>query len=331
MGISGALYGSALVNNGTTVPTGYIAGSNLNFNNNTLNLSNTWSVPVTVTGDVSSGTIRSGYILVNGNSYIGSLSNNFSTGFNGLNVTGTSQFGSMAVTNPTSTTVPLTVSAFLTSTGVSTSSYSATNGYLGLSGLSTNTTATLTASFASGIALSGEIDVTSDKRNKKDIQPINQDLALDSLIRLEPVKFTWIDNVLHSQEPVNGFIAQDVKSTFPEAVTSDKSTFVADIYKLVPFEIKDNLVSVNENLHMGDTVRCYVGDTFEDVKVLNNGILQVTKPEWQHESQVFLYGKQVNDFHTLEPEQLIALNAAAIQKLNLLFDNLHERVKKSVS
>jgi len=81
----------------------------------------------------------------------------------------------------------------------------------------------------------------SDKRFKKDIEPINS--ALSNVLKLKPVKYSWnteefpdkhFDNKRHI-----GLIAQEVEEVYPEIVnTNDEGFKSIDYSKLVPVLIK---------------------------------------------------------------------------------------------
>ena len=75
------------------------------------------------------------------------------------------------------------------------------------------------AYFDSRIVISGEINVISDRRSKKNITNIDDNDALSLLTRIQPTKF---NTVRESSEDMKhyGFIAQDVREIFPELVSN---------------------------------------------------------------------------------------------------------------
>ena len=60
------------------------------------------------------------------------------------------------------------------------------------------------------IYVSGYITMTSDRRLKKNIHPLEADSALDKIAALRPVTFTW----KKTNEPDMGLIAQEVRTVF---------------------------------------------------------------------------------------------------------------------
>lgn len=67
----------------------------------------------------------------------------------------------------------------------------------------------------------GAYAALSDKRFKKDIQPLER--ISDKLMRLKPVQYEMKEDYGHAGKKM-GFIAQDVKKLFPDLVQVDKNT-----------------------------------------------------------------------------------------------------------
>ena len=74
---------------------------------------------------------------------------------------------------------------------------------------------------------------TSDRRRKKDIEPLAN--AIDTIKKIYPVKFNWKDE--ENKEKSTGFIAQELQSIIPEAVSGSpdsKEMMAVDYGKLTP-------------------------------------------------------------------------------------------------
>ena len=80
---------------------------------------------------------------------------------------------------------------------------------------------------ASTLHVAGTITEDSDARLKADITPI--DGALDRLMQIDGVTFTWIDPV-RGEGTQMGVIAQDVEAQFPELVVTAQSGYKAVNY-----------------------------------------------------------------------------------------------------
>ena len=61
-----------------------------------------------------------------------------------------------------------------------------------------------------------QYNTSSDYRLKENLRPIND--ALDKIIKLNPVKFTWKSNQTESE----GFLAHELQEFFPDAVSGTK-------------------------------------------------------------------------------------------------------------
>ena len=72
---------------------------------------------------------------------------------------------------------------------------------------------------------------SSDKRIKTNIQDINDDIALQMIMKIEPKKYEYIDKFERGDKKVYGFIAQQIREVIPEAV-SIQSSIIPNIYKV---------------------------------------------------------------------------------------------------
>jgi hypothetical protein len=67
-------------------------------------------------------------------------------------------------------------------------------------------------------------NTTSDYRLKENVVPMSSANALQRVLQLRPVTYTWIS----SKQPSEGFIAHEVQQTFPQAVTGQKDAVRPD-------------------------------------------------------------------------------------------------------
>ena len=77
--------------------------------------------------------------------------------------------------------------------------------------------------FAGNLAYTGTLSHVSDARLKKEVKTLEG--ALDQLLMLRGVTFTWKDPEMHGGATARqiGFIAQEVETVFPEWVGKDAS------------------------------------------------------------------------------------------------------------
>ena len=173
----------------------------------------------------------------------------------------------------------------------------------------------------------------SDRRIKKDIL----DIQNNKLLALEPKQY----NLLKNNKIINqyGFIAQDVKEIMPELVETSKNC-IADIYDYADYS--SNVLKFNKDvdLNIGDKIKIILGDKNENLKNildLNSdcdyiyadikSVISRTEYTIDHlftQSKVFVYGKQVNDFLSLDYNSIIALLVETTQKQEKRINYLEE-------
>ena len=181
----------------------------------------------------------------------------------------------------------------------------------------------------------------SDKRIKKDIEIIDDDEALCIVNAIETKKYNYIDKT--TSHKIIGFIAQEVKTIIPEAVTIIKKV-VPDEMRIIAEPVWTQDASNNWLLEIPDLdmsgaftgkARFYVSNDpsgndkiwkeAEIKEVIEQGVLisnlkhfAIFDEKWNN---VFFYGKEVSDFHTMDKNQIFALHHSAIQEL----DRKHKR------
>jgi enhancing lycopene biosynthesis protein 2 len=195
---------------------------------------------------------------------------------------------------------------------------------------------------AAGILIATQYNAVSDKRIKANIELINDNLSLQKLRVIEPKKYQYIDKVSKGNVEVFGFIAQEVREKFPEAVTLT-TEFVPDIYQLNQYTvISGNVIQLNNitaNVVVGDKLKMLDQSGFitGNIQSINesNIIVELEKPisltgNSELDGNVFLYGKEVNDFHVLNKDYLFTINYAATQEIDKLLDWHINQIDRSI-
>lgn len=172
----------------------------------------------------------------------------------------------------------------------------------------------------------------SDKRIKTNIQTINDDLALTKLRLLNPCTYKYKDKVeVGHENSVEGFIAQEIKEVLPYAVsTIDK--FIPNIISVGSYEIDgsgNKIITIPDydtaNLELDASgnffpeLRIYheTNDRAEAVitKIVSSNSLQIETTE-KLPNDIFVYGQKVNNFHTIQKENIFTIATAALQELD---------------
>jgi hypothetical protein len=108
------------------------------------------------------------------------------------------------------------------------------NGYVGIGIVSPSYQLELSSDSAAKPGAGGLWTVSSDIRLKENIEEANYDTCYDIVKNLPLKRYTWKDAVYTTQQvadrTVLGWIAQDVQSVFPKAVTSSSFSGSGDFY-----------------------------------------------------------------------------------------------------
>lgn len=204
-----------------------------------------------------------------------------------------------------------------------------------------------TARFHNGIYVDF-LGFTSDERIKKNIIEINDSSALEKVRNIGCYWYNYKNYVEKGFTRTAGFIAQQVNEYVPEAITLVKS-IIPNEYRLLNnyiwlellYDSSDNIVENKIYDESGNDITKYKykltindlsdnsGNTLYKFEVFNDLSSNACEKEirslenepnsfifeekWNN---VFLFGKEVDDFHTLDKNKLYALNFSATQEID---------------
>lgn len=183
-----------------------------------------------------------------------------------------------------------------------------------------------TASFSlqtDGYLLPLGVYVHSDRRIKKDITRSNAASDLSVLQRLQVTDYKYKDAIAKGDVWKKGFIAQEVAQVVPEAVSTAGTEVIPDIYTLAKntrLEAGTLQLTMEQahGLKPGDKVRLIAGEQREDLLVqATPSATEFAVGQWTHGApeKVFVYGRVVNDYHSVDYDRLYTLNISATQEL----------------
>jgi len=195
---------------------------------------------------------------------------------------------------------------------------------------------------ASRIACGGEIDCVSDTRIKNNIRLLDTNNALETIRKIQPKTFTYIDFSKNQYKLNYGFIAQDVDEVFPECVTK-RFDYVPNIFT-VGFVKDQNTISL---LHKKTTEFTINKETSLKLKLLVNGkerlvtlnkiiddeTFTIVEPLDEEitdnkDNYILVYGEGVDDFHSIEKNAIFTLTTAAVKQLDMELQETKETVTK---
>jgi len=193
------------------------------------------------------------------------------------------------------------------------------------------------AYFETGVMSGSAFVGGSDKRIKTNIQDINDDNALQLIMKVEPKTYEYIDKVERGNQKVYGFIAQQIKEVIPEAVTLEPLV-CPNIYKIGTLN-NSNLITmdmdISDTITIGSNITLItsnVGKEEYKITSVNSNQFTIDKGIKDYDnlinSNIFVYGTKVNDFHILEKNYIYTLNVCATQELYKLIKQQNEQIQE---
>lgn len=180
------------------------------------------------------------------------------------------------------------------------------------------------------------LTTSSDRRIKTNIRDVPDDLSLKQLRELPCVYYDYIDYQKKGDSSTIGFIAQDVKKVMPMAVSLKKEFIPNEMRNLIEpvwetitdekgnekFKLTINDLDVSGNTSEAvvkpTKFRFYVnnGDNEKKLEIENlenEPKSFIFEEKWKN---IFLYGKEVDDFHIIEKDKIFAMLFSATQEID---------------
>lgn len=169
----------------------------------------------------------------------------------------------------------------------------------------------------------------SDRRIKQNFEELNDGECLEKLRQLKPTKYQYKDIIEKGNEVVYGFIAQEVKEVLSYAVETMRKA-IPNIYdfciiqqdrKTLLFKNKTiDLLSLTDGKKVQFKTFQHKEKEYElecDIINQNSIVLkQRLSDEFEKDTELFIYGQYVDDFHTIKKDHLYTLTISAIQEID---------------
>jgi hypothetical protein len=185
--------------------------------------------------------------------------------------------------------------------------------------------------FSEGRVVASEFNAISDARIKQDISLSSREEDTSKIAQLRVVDYDYRDKVKNSATRQKGFIAQEVREVFPEAINLS-AEFVPDVLAVATsiLQVEDQLEISMADPHgfsTGDIVRLLhpSGSRELEVEVMDETRFAVAAWEELPE-KLMVYGRKVNDFHTIDYNKLLALSISTIQGMMQQIEQLSAKV-----
>ena len=176
--------------------------------------------------------------------------------------------------------------------------------------------------YASGDVIANVFIAFSDERIKRieGRSDAARDLAV--LAGIQVTDYTYIDTISKGTGKQKKVIAQQVEKVYPQAV-SRSTDVVPDIYQKAEF--KDGWVKLATSLKVGERVRL-IGEKKEGIhevlEVRDGAFRTAFQPAT---NEVFVYGREVKDFRSVDYEAISMLNVSATQELARRLEKVEAR------
>ena len=178
----------------------------------------------------------------------------------------------------------------------------------------------IAAHFKNGVYISdGALYVSSDRRIKTNIVDVKDNLALEMVRNIPCRYYNYNDKLSRGTNATIGFIAQEVKEIYPRAVVERTQFIPNEMRNLNDLRWNDTTLFTDLSDCSGITYRFYVGNDPSGNDEIRKDIIGNSDNSFTFDTSynnVFCYGKEVDDFHTLDKNKLFALNFSATQELD---------------
>jgi hypothetical protein len=166
--------------------------------------------------------------------------------------------------------------------------------------------------WADGVVVTNLVDIHSDARIKNVLRPTDSVKDLQTLMAIQITDYQLKDTIANGNAPQKKVIAQQVEQIFPQAV-SVRQGIVPDIYKNA--QVKDHWVMLATDLKVGERVRLISasGESVEEVLEVRGDAFRSSLKSTVEE--IFVYGREVPDFRSVDYDAIAMLNVSATQQL----------------
>ncbi len=168
-----------------------------------------------------------------------------------------------------------------------------------------------------------EFHAFSDRRIKNVIGRSDSENDLASLLAIEVTDYTVIDEVAHGSRRHKKVVAQQVEPILPNAVTCSVGT-IPDIFQMA--KLSDGWVELEAGLEVGERVRL-IGEKQSGVYEISEKREGAFRTAFESGTdQVFVYGREVDDFRSVDYEAISMLNVSATQELHRTIQQNEQKI-----
>ena len=204
----------------------------------------------------------------------------------------------------------------------------------GTSGTASPQTIPVTAYINGNLITPAGIYVFSDERIKKQIQDLENEFALTTIMKLNLVSFKYVDCVKNYNSTHFGFVAQEVEKILPQSIISH-SNFIPNVFKNVDSvdNVNSNIIISSSVLNINDNIKLIDNSNNEQIRKIiniNSNIITLDKSidNYIDGDPLFVYGKEVEDLKTVNHNLIYNLNVKATQDLYNIIKLQQQEIEK---
>ena len=157
----------------------------------------------------------------------------------------------------------------------------------------------------------------SDERIKTNVTYPERSSCLEMASKIKVCEYNYVDKVQYGQHRKMGVLAQDVEAILPSCVNKSRQCIPNIMATFYILNAKTDLGKYIDQVKVGDAVKVLTSDCKETVETTITYIEGsiVTFDNSNINGNVFIVGTYVDDFRTVDYNQLFALTFGAIQEL----------------
>ena len=164
----------------------------------------------------------------------------------------------------------------------------------------------------------------SDLRIKEIKGNSNSQVDLKTLLQIQVTDYYYRDKIANGNRLKKKVIGQQIASVYPQAV-STHIDIVPDILEFAVIE--ENWVTLNNhNLKIGDKVKILWNDHNSQLFTIEDITTDKFKIPLNYTGDIFVYGREVDDFHVVDYDALSILHISATQELYKIIKKLQENI-----
>jgi len=170
-----------------------------------------------------------------------------------------------------------------------------------------------------------EINLFSDVRIK-DVIGLSDSIAdLNSLLKIQVTDYSYKDKIQQGQGQHKKIIGQQIARIFPQAVKTHTDV-IPDIFR--PATISGGWIQLlDHGLSVGERVRLFWEETEPVIYKIEEASKDSFRVPLQFEGEIFVYGREVDDFHVVDYEAISMLHVSATQELYKIIQGLKQDVE----